>query len=165
MDLTVRYQPPNEAWFEFEIEKGIIINKQRNQFGKAQIKLPQSYAVREGIEHGNVQILYRNHYLFDGTIEKNIYSRDNIIFSCYDQLYPFKDKDRIFVQSITDITPSELVTDLFDQNGTSSYVTGYYGENYTAHGCLIIMQYGMLFRVKQRMMIIMIVKEKPLFNF
>ena len=123
MELLVKYQPIGEDWIEFDVEKGVSISRRRDSYATAKINLSSNFSTRNNIDAGNVQIFLNKHNLFDGTVEKIGFGKDSVTYTCYDQLYKLHGVKRIFYQSTDGITPTQILTDLFDENSTSSYVT------------------------------------------
>lgn len=131
MELLVRYQPVGEDWYEFDIESGILIKKQRNKPAVCNINLPNTFTTTKASAYANLQVLLNDQYLFDGHTEDKGYGKDQHQLVAYDWLWDFTRQRRIMEQGTTAITPSEAFTDVFDNNGTSAYFNGVWGESYT----------------------------------
>ncbi len=131
MELLVRYKPTGDDWYEFDIESGILIKKQRNKPAVCTIDLPNTFATTKASSYANLQVLLNNQYLFDGHTENKGYGKDKHKLVAYDWLWDFTRQRRIMEQGTTAITPSEAFTDVFDNAGTSAYFNGIWYESYT----------------------------------
>ena len=130
MNLEVRYKSVNEDWEHFELEKGVVITRQRNAMSTAKVKLPKTRITKD-FGYGNLQILYGKKYLFDGTIATKSIDKDIVNFTANDQLFAIGRERRNFEQSTDDLTTSQMITNVFDQDGDSSYIDGVFLFDYT----------------------------------
>jgi len=131
MSLTVRYQPTGEQWQEHELENGVTISYKRNGWATANVRLPNIPAISSLEGYGRLQVLYDGEYLFDGTTQNKSHSKHDIMIKAYDRLWDFKGIRRSFEQSTFTKSPSEIFTNIFDQDGTSTYMTGIWGETFS----------------------------------
>lgn len=132
MGLLIRYKPLGYDRIQFDTEIELKISKQRNKPSSASIKVPTSEACINSPAYGDIEIKYNNKIIFDGTVQLKDYGKEKISLTGYDRLWDFTRSKRLFTQTTTGKTPSELFTDIFDQDATSSYITGSYGETYSS---------------------------------
>jgi hypothetical protein len=132
MDLLVRYQPTGQKWQEFELEEGIIITKRRNGIGNLSVALPNIPAVRNAPGYGKLEVLLDDMHLFAGKTSGRTIDKDKVNLTANDYLWEFGRTRRSFYQSTFSKTGSEMFTNLFDKDNTSNYITGEWGNSYTA---------------------------------
>lgn len=131
MELLVRYQPTGENWKQFELEKGVMITKQRNIPATCKVSLPRVLATERMSGYGNLQVLMNNNYLFDGKSQLKPYRTENVELTAYDYLWDLSKERRMFEQGTTSMTPSEAFTEAFDKDSNFGNYNAIWGESYS----------------------------------